>query len=501
MIKGMLMLEPQPTDQSILAYFTRPGRDLNHARIAEIRNGWLFPTLPPAMPEEVTAFMAAWVGGGAVDPNSYVTSPGVSVDAEDDDVVGDRQVGTLRLDWWPVGQGLFASGIIQGRNGVAVSWVYDCGTVSQQKLIKKAITRDQTARKRAGASAIKLAVLSHFDKDHISGFTTLIQTCRIETLLLPYLPLWQRLVLAIEQGVIADDPAFGFFLDPVGYLRGLGGEIGEILLVPPSGPDDAPDAPDDSEGPIEPTVMEGLGGPVEGPLKAERADPPAEASDDPVLDHQGSSEAKFLAPGGRLLSPGFWEFVPYNDVTMAARADAVFVADARALAKRLKNEETERDERLDELKRLYEAKFKNSKHRNLISLFLYSGPIGRRFSLAGLAASHPVRLPEAFVRFAQVHTGDGTLKQDYWARFRDFYRKGKRLEKAGIVQIMHHGAAGNSEVGMAARLRPVASIFSSDPAKGHKHPDAEVLRDFWPYHSIQVDDAKGFHLSALLLMR
>ena len=174
---------------------------------------------------------------------------------------------------------------------------------------------------------------------------------------------------------------------------------------------------------------------------------------------------------------------------------------ARALAKRLKDEDTERDERLDEFKRLYEEKFKCSRHRNLISLFLYSGPVGRRFSLAGLAASHALRLPEAVKRFAQIYTGDGTLKQDYWTRFRNFYRKGKQLEKAGSVQVMHHEAAGNSEVGMATRLRLVASIFSSDPAKRQEHPDAKVLRNLWPYHPTQVDDAKGFRLSALLLMR
>lgn len=39
MIKTMLSLRPELSKQSILSYFTRPGRDLNHRLIAEIAGG------------------------------------------------------------------------------------------------------------------------------------------------------------------------------------------------------------------------------------------------------------------------------------------------------------------------------------------------------------------------------------------------------------------------------------------------------------------------------
>lgn len=59
-------------------------------------------------------------------------------------------------------------------------------------------------------------------------------------ILLPYLTPLQRLVLALQQGVSTDDAEFGFYVDPVGYLRGLdGSDIGEIVFVLPSGPEDA----------------------------------------------------------------------------------------------------------------------------------------------------------------------------------------------------------------------------------------------------------------------
>lgn len=66
---------------------------------------------------------------------------------------------------------------------------------------------------------------------------------------------------------------------------------------------------------------------------------------------------------------------------------------------------------------------------------------------------------------------------------------------------MHHGAKPQWHAGIAAKLNPTASIFSSDPAhEVYKHPRPEVLRDFWPYHPIQVDNVTGFHLFGYLIL-
>lgn len=56
LIKRMLLFRPRPTNQSILAYFTRPGRDLNHRIIAEIE-GWRGAGLTPASEQEARAYM------------------------------------------------------------------------------------------------------------------------------------------------------------------------------------------------------------------------------------------------------------------------------------------------------------------------------------------------------------------------------------------------------------------------------------------------------------
>lgn len=193
---------------------------------------------------------------------------------------------------------------------------------------------DQTERVSVGVEKIDLVVLSHFDKDHISGFSRLIAACPIKRLLIPYVPLWKRLVLAIEQGVSAEDPTFLFFLNPVAYLRGIeGSDIEDIVFVPTGEPDDGPSAPDDPEPPILPESEEfELTWPPVGDLNLEIGDTPTEAVGDPAVeqDEQGK-EPIFLKPSGRLVVPSFWEFVPYNDAEQQPKASADFITQAEFL--------------------------------------------------------------------------------------------------------------------------------------------------------------------------
>ena len=47
-------------DQDILAYFTRPTRSINHARIAEIRNDAKHKSVSAASQVELAAFLSSW---------------------------------------------------------------------------------------------------------------------------------------------------------------------------------------------------------------------------------------------------------------------------------------------------------------------------------------------------------------------------------------------------------------------------------------------------------
>ncbi|QSW27344.1 hypothetical protein [Rhizobium leguminosarum] len=104
LIKRMLLLRPKPTNQVILAYFTRPGRDLNHRIIAEIDSGSRGALEPPATEGEILAYMAAvanlrFPDGRDFTPQGQFYAPSGAI-------------GQLRLHWWPVGQGLFSSGAL-----------------------------------------------------------------------------------------------------------------------------------------------------------------------------------------------------------------------------------------------------------------------------------------------------------------------------------------------------------------------------------------------------
>lgn len=110
-------------------------------------------------------------------------------------------------DFHPVGQGLFASGSISQNHQKEpfFHWVYDCGTSSSQKLIESAIYRLNHFKR------LDLVTLSHFDHDHISGICQLAGNFEIDTLMLPYMALEQRLWMAFEEDVRPGDDIMGFF--------------------------------------------------------------------------------------------------------------------------------------------------------------------------------------------------------------------------------------------------------------------------------------------------
>lgn len=294
MIKTMLALRPKLSNQAILSYFTRPGRDLNHRLIGEIAGG-AWPDILPAAIESTLTYMARCLGHSLVAP--------VFIEVEEPPSVP-THLAVLEVRWWPVGQGLFMSGRLEAKSGDRFNWVYDCGSSSGAKERDKAITR---YRKQLGTRPIDLVVLSHFDQDHINGIVALIKGLQVRTLLLPYVPLWQRLLIAAGQEIAEDETLFAFYLDPAGYLADMEGvRIDQVVFVPGAGPDDVVPGPEDA-----PDPERGIDG-----AKLEYGPPPPGSEDDPAIAHVPGTSVYVLKPRGRILIPALWEFVPYNDATM-----------------------------------------------------------------------------------------------------------------------------------------------------------------------------------------
>src|SRR5687767_6210636 len=142
----------------------------------------------------------------------------------------------FRYFFYPVGQGLFSAGLLKkvGPNGRPFLWVYDCGTSSSQKLVDLGISRLKT--RRSPRKRLDLVIISHFDHDHISGICKLVETFRIGTLMLPYMPLAERLILGFEEGFGPTDNLIGFFINPVAYVLAQAGPgVERIIFVQASG--------------------------------------------------------------------------------------------------------------------------------------------------------------------------------------------------------------------------------------------------------------------------
>jgi hypothetical protein len=417
----------------------------------------------------------------------------------------------VKTDFHPVGQGLFATGSLRRDSTTrpVFRWVYDCGTTSQQQYVRRSITRLETEWNWPVGQTrrINMFVLSHFDHDHLSGLTTLLSKFSIGALVLPYVPLWDRLVLAFDEGVAPKDEEMRFFVNPSDYLTRLpGGGIDEIIFVPPSNPETPPPDGDAGQDPSPKDLDK---------LDADRDRSGKEREDDPHafdITRAGTSTLVSLLRGARLTVAAAWEFVPYNDAELAPLASQSFRRTVAQLGRSLlaTSATAERQSALKKLKRTYDRTFgSDSKARNQISLFLYGGPIPfaqapwriestlarQRFSKGGDGMSlwTPPRVATRENKCGILYTGDGYLDDEPRTDQLVQFLRNERIARIFTLQVMHHGARSNWHPGVSTRLNPAASVFSSDPRhKQFRHPHRAVLRDFRHHGPVRVNKRMGF---------
>ena len=402
----------------------------------------------------------------------------------------------IRFNFHPVGQGLFTSGALGNQDtGSQFFWVFDCGTSSKQRFLN-----DQIEEKAQHYGKHDLLFLSHFDKDHVSGVTRFINKIGARTVVLPYMPLWQRLLIAFDEDLSADDALMAFYRNPAGYLSelengpdriifigpgaGEGGEPGPVG-EPPAGPVDEPDERFDGER-------------SRKELKAD-IDPNLTQADDETrvdleaMGNASTAEVEWLKRGGGLYALGLWEFVPYNDPSVAPKADDFcdFVSQVNDASEALVdgNQTVDGKDPVKVLEAIYDE-FIDKKNRNKGSLFVYTGPLGRPHMAFPYWVNGDVIIHGDYPRgrCSLLLTGDGDLSDDqaFSVMRRHFGRE--RMARIEVLQVMHHGAKGNTKPGRANDIAPSFSVFCADPHHGpYFHPDAEVVRDFLRFRPILVD--------------
>lgn len=516
LIKGLV--DQGTSQQEIIARFSFPHRTVHHNLVSEIARRETCGSdvdYPPAPPSACQAFVDRSDGtyGDHLWALFVSDTPGHHPRSD---------TFSFAYRYHAVGQGMFCSGRFTRSGRPDFRWVFDCGTEHGQRSLKRRehVKREIGALRdeppvAAGAAHLDLVTLSHFDEDHLSGLLDLLSEFTVGTLLLPYVTPWDRLIVALVEGAEVGDDLLDFLIEPTAFLLGRAGEgrIERILLVPGGGEGPAlpPALPPDGRPPVEDIDVDRVPDVI---VKAE--EPPNEDGEGAAGPDGGlsSGRVQMLPRGGAITIGRAWEFVPYNDARLEGLADDDFKNAARTLAAKLSRSsaDDERERALEELTELYDRTFKSAgaakitpHRRNEISLFLYSGPIGR-VELLGAEESiprhrlSPLRIEGRFWtggdRFGQMFTGDGFLKTDrQWHDFRTFYGAHSRLRRAAIFQVMHHGSKANWRDGLARAIAPRASIFCSDPAGKLGHPDWPVLKAFQDYNPKQVDLLHGWRLA------
>ncbi|MBS0588137.1 MAG: hypothetical protein JSS37_09380 [Proteobacteria bacterium] len=385
-----------------------------------------------------------------------------------------------QIDFHAVGQGLFTSGEIHHNKSI-FRWVYDCGTSSQRKLINDKVS----SLIPNGDKKLDLVAISHFDQDHINGLITLLGSYEVDTLLLPTLTLEQRLLIGLRTKIQSSSQIMHFLVNPISFLSKPHFYIKRVILVPES---------IGTVSPIEPPLLDTPFPTLTGDFESVESDtdPPSSRS---FTLHQ-------LKPGGRLVTGSFFEFVPYNDSYVWSKVTKSFTAAVRRFKTQLLSQSNKemRINAIKELRKIYDSNFgNNSMARNMISMFMFAGPIVNHPNQCIVmfqtgSTDHFLFQSKLHNRKCSLYTGDGYLDNKIRLDALKSYYGKQRLERLQCFQVMHHGARTSWHPGVAQSLKPFFSVFSSDPNNKLGHPHADVVRDFLPFHPIQIDKTRDFSL-------
>ena len=400
----------------------------------------------------------------------------------------------LQCEFWNVGQGLFSSGRIQMGDDPVFHWVYDCGTSSSQKLIQNAVNKYNFDKNHRN---IDLLVLSHFDKDHISGVKELLKNGRkIKRWVVPYYPLWQRLVIASFLDIQPDDEEWGFYQNPIQYFKTYFAEElkkTKFLLLP--------EKENESEISIslEPSDFDDV-------LSFETTE---KLSDE--FDNLGQN-VHWLNPDKALLlrkGEEQFEFVLYNvPFHLLAKVPTNLTAFQKQVEQIIQSHQSNSTDPTPALKTLYTLAFGNgSKNKNIISQYLYIRNI-KLPSFWGMGNNHIFDvstdneneiavIPKDKTKNAILYTGDAFLNDLPLLTDLTQSLGAERMARIYCLQVPHHGSKHNWQQGLAKILSPCISVFSADSQRRKGHPHGEVLKDFAIYTPILVNKTKRLSIHSI----
>lgn len=217
-----------------------------------------------------------------------------------------------KIEMRPVGQGAFIRGEVaisspgHYHSRTKVRWIYDCGTEASKSVIDASVhdLSDTWPSPKPSRAELDILVLSHFDKDHISGLPVLLSRYKFKRIFMPHLPRLVRLVAILQS---LPDESFEQSAelieladDPIQFFRARGGETAELIFVEPA-KEEPPDQDEITD------------------RNPERPFGDMRSQDYPELTHQrfGAGVSRttvyLISSGTPVTYANAWELIPYID--------------------------------------------------------------------------------------------------------------------------------------------------------------------------------------------
>lgn len=404
----------------------------------------------------------------------------------------------------PVGQGCFYTGNIYIGAYRAFTFVYDCGTNSDQDYLLEAI--DNSPIKRRKNSKIDVCAISHFHADHTSGIPHLLQNTRCDRLVIPYYEPIERLIIYLESGN-TDDDYRRMLEDPYTYFSGDGFDIGEIIVVGGGaeaqilepgrpvapGPDSEANFRATSDFPKNRGYADDWQDEQDNQLlflELNRHDPKADLNKVSVksIPYQMRTPLYKFIFYCRTMEGGSNTDARLKIELLKKQIDAYYHSKLHDLKARVSEfKDLFNKVHLKEITRIYGSVFGGAAKLNGTSLAVYHQTT---LSPEGYNATqtHDVRFPvRGFTRkeLGSLMTGDLDLEtKEKLELFQDYYQY--YLPDTGCFQVMHHGSDRNWPFGVpASKLHTFPAYVVNHGAGRAHHPGKEVgklLRRHRPHH-------------------
>ncbi len=373
---------------------------------------------------------------------------------------------------WPVGQGCFATGLIDVGASEPLHYVYDCGARSLAHL------EPLVAAYARKVPEIDALFVSHLDGDHVDGLDTLLARLDATSVYLPYLSAAERL-LNLAEAEYEDRRLTSSFVqaqfDPAGWFGRRGVE--RVVFVRNGGDGRSPETP-----PVAPREGGGEGRPrlVE---TATVTSITAKAAGTAALLEMQIDGFIAVMQGSQARD---WILQPYVPRVDDARIRQFESRIRQVLAlKDIESIDNAAVERLlktptgrTSLRKCYDEILRDgsgSRH-NAVSMSLYSGPRSdtSRWNFEA-RHDHGWWIEGSTNASGWIGTGDAKLKSSSKRKaWKAYYRRA--LHSTGTLLLPHHGSRVNFHADLVSAPNLYAYIAAADERdEGYRHPSAEVV--------------------------